>query len=119
MNIQNHVPQLPNESKNETNYLALLVRFFWVIFGVAALAMTALYLTQHTDTMFSLADIVYWCIVGLMVGARYVDIVKYHGMTSEGDRPATVDDWGQYLRSLLLVSGLVWIGTHIVAYLLR
>lgn len=118
MSIQHHVPHLPEESKTETNYPALIVRFFWVIFGVAALAMSALYIAQDSTSMFSPVDLVYWSITGLMIGARYLDIVRYHGLTSEGNRPATREDWVRYTRSTLLISGLIWIGAHGIAYLL-
>ena len=118
MNVSDRSPHLPAEIKQETNYLALLLRLFWVLIGVALLAMIAFFLAKNADSMFSLADVAYGATVGLLIWVRHLDVVKFHGLTSEGDRPATLDDWRSYTRNLLLVSGIVWIVAHGIALLL-
>ena len=119
MNTSSHLTHLPDNEKQETSYPALLLRFFWILFGVAGLVMLAFYIAKNGESTFSLADAIYGVTLGLLVWARYLDIVKYHGLTSEGDRSATLSDWRCYTRNLILVFGIVWIAAHGIAFLLR
>ena len=118
MNTSNHFSHLPVDVKQETNYLAIVVRLFWVLVGVAILAMIAFFLANNRESIFSLADVAYGAMVVLLIGARYLDVVKFHGLTSEGDRPATLQDWRCYVRNLILGSGITWFVAHGIALLL-
>jgi hypothetical protein len=48
-----------------------------------------------------------------MAVARYVDIVRFQGMTSEGE-PATVGHFWRYAVILTLVAGAAWAAAHLV-----
>lgn len=82
-----------------------LPRIFWMGLGNIGLAMAALVIYQSAG--WSIADLVFWLIVGLLVGVRYVDIVRYKGTTVHGE-PATTAHFKRYLLMLLVVSGAVW-----------
>jgi hypothetical protein len=55
----------------------------------------------------SIADVVYWLIVGLLIGARYIDIVQFKGKTADGE-PATTAHLRRYVFTVLLAGVAVW-----------
>ncbi len=82
-----------------------LSRLFWMGFGNIALVMVAL--AVYKSAGWSTADLLFWLIVGLLCGARYVDIVRYQGTTVHGE-PATAAHFKRYALILLVVSAAVW-----------
>ena len=91
------------------------LRIFWMIIGNAILLACAYGIVQHRSSLLSIADALYWAIVGSLLAARYVDIRYLYGLTSEGD-PATMDDWRRYAKVLGMVSAGLWLGAHAMAY---
>jgi hypothetical protein len=73
--------------------------------GNIALVMAALGIYKSAG--WSIADVAFWLIVGLLVGARYLDIARYQGVTVEGE-PATTAHFRRYALILLVVSAAVW-----------
>jgi hypothetical protein len=86
-------------------------RVFWMGFGNIALVMAALSIYKSAGS--SIADLAFWLIVGLLVGARYIDIVRYKGMTVNGD-PATSAHFKRYALMLLVVSAAVWAAARLL-----
>ena len=82
-----------------------LPRIFWMAVGNIALVMAALAI--YTSAGWSIADLAFWLIVGLLIGARYIDIVRYKGTTVHGE-PATTAHFKRYVLILLVVGAAVW-----------
>jgi hypothetical protein len=82
-----------------------LPRVFWMGFGNIALVVAALSIQRSAG--WSIADLVFWLIVGLLLGARYIDIVRYQGTTVHGE-PATAAHLRRYIVTLLAVAAAVW-----------
>ena len=74
-------------------------------FGNIALVMAALAIYKSVG--WSIADLAFWLTVGLLIGARYIDIVRYQGTTAEGE-PATRAHLKRYVLGLLVVAAAVW-----------
>ncbi len=82
-----------------------LPRLFWMGFGNIALVITALLIYRSAGS--SIADLVFWLIVGLSIGARYIDIVRYQGTTVDGE-PATTAHFKRHALTLLVAGAAVW-----------
>jgi hypothetical protein len=103
------VPQ-PGSSQ-ATSFVALGLRIFWQLLGWCLLAGLAGLIAQRSGP--SELDAVYGAAVAAMAVARYVDIVRFQGMTSEGE-PATVGHFWRYAVILTLVAGAAWAAAHLV-----
>lgn len=88
-----------------------LPRVFWMGVGNIALVMAAL--SIYASTGWSIADLAFWVIVGLLVGARYIDIARYKGTTVDGE-PATSAHFKRYALMLLVVSVVVWAAARLL-----
>jgi len=87
------------------NPLGCLPRIFWMMVGNVALFMAAL--SVYTSAGWSIADLAFWLIVGLLICARYVDIVRFKGKTTDG-KPATMVHFKRYVLMVLLAGAAVW-----------
>jgi hypothetical protein len=74
-------------------------------FGNIALLMAAL--SIYKSAGWSIADLAFWLTAGLLVGARYIDIARYHGTTAHGE-PATTAHFKRYALTLLVACGAIW-----------
>jgi hypothetical protein len=61
----------------------------------------------YMSTGWSVADVAFWLIVCLLIGARYIDIVRFKGATMDG-QPATRAHLKRYVLIVLLASTAVW-----------
>ena len=91
------------------------LRVFWMIIGNAILLACAYGVLQHRSSLLSIADALYWAVVGSLLAARYVDIQYFLGTTSDGD-PATMAHWRRYATVLGMISIGLWLGAHAIAY---
>lgn len=82
-----------------------LPRIFWMAFGNIALVMAAL--SIYASAGWSIADLVFWLTVGLLISARYIDIVRFKGTTIHGD-PATTAHFRRYALIVLVAGAAVW-----------
>ena len=82
-----------------------LPRIFWMFIGNVALFMAAA--AVYASAGWSIADVVYWLIVGLLICARYIDIVRFKGKTTDGE-PATTTHLKRYALMVLLVGAALW-----------
>jgi hypothetical protein len=73
--------------------------------GNIVLAMAAL--STYRSAGWSIADLAFWFIVGLLIGARYIDIVRYQGTTADGE-PATMAHFKRHVAILLVVAAALW-----------
>lgn len=91
-----------------------LLRLFWMLVGNFMLVLTAVHIARREGGFFSLADIVFWGIVPLLIAARYFDIRHGAGETATGE-PATMKHWVRYTWLLPAVSLVVWTIAHLLA----
>jgi hypothetical protein len=82
-----------------------LSRLVWMGAGNIALVIAALAI--YKSASWSIADLVFWLFVGLLISARYIDIARYQGTTAHGE-PATVAHLKRYVLLLLAVAAAVW-----------
>jgi hypothetical protein len=88
------------------NPAGCLTRIFWMGIGNCALLLAAVSVQQSAG--WSIADVAFWLIVGLLIGARYIDIGRYKGTTIDGD-PATTAHFKRYAPIVLLAGTAVWV----------
>lgn len=86
-----------------------LPRIVWMGLGNMALVVAALAI--HQSTGWTIADLLFWTVVGLLIGTRYVDIVRYQGLTADG-QPATMAHFRRYAIVLLGTAVALWAATR-------
>ena len=74
--------------------------------GNIVLVMAALAISKSAG--WSLADLAFWLTVGLLIGARYIDLVRFRGTTIH-DEPATQAHFKRYALVLLVGGAAVWV----------
>jgi hypothetical protein len=75
--------------------------------GVGNIALVMAALAIFKGASWSIADLAFWLTVGLLIGARYIDLVRFRGTTIHGE-PATTAHFKRYALILLVVSAVVW-----------
>jgi heme/copper-type cytochrome/quinol oxidase subunit 2 len=85
-----------------------------MLVGNFILVATAVYISRHQGDFFSIADIVFWGTVPVLIAVRYVDIRYRAGDTAAGN-PATMKHWVRYTWLLLAVSLVIWAIAHVMA----
>lgn len=92
-----------------------LVRLFWMALGNALLLACAALVAKQKAWTFSIVDGAYLAVVLLMIAARFVDISRFHGETTDG-KPATMAHFKRFAVLLLLVGAGVWALAHSVSF---
>ena len=92
-----------------------LLRLFWMMIGNVLLLFCAYGIIQHRSSVLSIADALYWAIVGSLLATRYVDIRYFHGTTGDGD-PASLADWRRYTVLVVLVAVGLWLVARATAH---
>jgi hypothetical protein len=110
-----NAPSQINAPSQETGFLAILIRIFWMMMGNMALGLCAVFITINSIPYFSVYDFIYWMIVVMLIIARYIDVKKLNGLTADGD-PATPAHWRRHTFLLILVSVPLWIISHSLGY---
>jgi hypothetical protein len=76
-------------SQQETSFLEIILRLYWICVGHAAVFLVALYIyLNHLQSSLVVNTVFFVFLIGLPV-SRFLDIIKYHGQTAEGE-PATM-----------------------------
>jgi hypothetical protein len=71
------------------------------------IALVLLVLSIYRSAGWSIADLAFWLVVGLLIGARYIDIVRYKGATIDGE-PATLAHFKRYVLVVLFAGAALW-----------
>ena len=103
------MPNDPQHSSTQSEYQSpsgCLLRLFWMGAGNLALVLTALWIYQSAG--WSIADILFVVIPLLMIGSRYIDIVRHHGMTADADEPATMAHLKRFALTLVNLAAALW-----------
>jgi hypothetical protein len=91
---------------------SLLLRIFWMFIGNFVLIVSLLAIAMgEEEGFFSIADVVFWVAVPLIIAARYVDIARYGGTNADGE-PATLAHWRRYAIGLAVLSVVLWGAAH-------
>lgn len=96
--------QIPTQVEYQS-LAGCLPRLFWMAFGNIALVGAAF--AVYESRGWSIADLAFLSVVGLLIGARYIDIVRYQGKTADGE-PATVAHLKRYVLWLLVIAIALW-----------
>ncbi len=97
--------QQPSIQQEYQNPAGCLPRLFWMGVGNIALVMAALAISKSAG--WSIWDLAFWLTVGLLIGARYIDLVRFRGTTIHGE-PATTAHVKRYALILVVVGTVVW-----------
>ena len=96
--VPRKVEQPPSQPADQ-NPAGCLVRLFWMLAGNLALLVLVFVIYQSAG--WTIADVVFWLVIGLMIGARYMDIARFGG-TTMNDEPATMAHFRRYALLVLL-----------------
>lgn len=83
-----------------------LPRIVWLGVGNIALILAALMIYKSAG--WTIADLVFGIVVAVLIGTRYVDIVRYRGTTADG-QPATMTHFRRYVIALLGTAMALWV----------
>ena len=98
----------PKKDQPETiSGAALLTRVAWLVVGNLVLLAAAAVIARDDLAPLSLWSGVFWLTVLASIGLRYLDITRYTGLTSDGER-ATLTDWKRYSVGLTLLAAMLW-----------
>ena len=89
-----------------------LLRAFWMFLGNSELVLLLVLVSRMDSALLSIVSIGFWMVVGLIVYARYVDVTRYKGTTSEGDRCATLLDVKRSSTRQVIIAGAAWVLAH-------
>ncbi len=98
------VEQLPPQPQDQSP-AGCLVRLVWMLIG--NLVLVVLVFVIYESAGWTIADLAYWLVIGLMIGARHIDIVRFAG-TTINDEPATKAHFRRYSLLVLLIGAAVF-----------
>jgi len=96
-------PESPNSQQPP---LGCLLRLFWMGFGNLALLYAAVEMARSKEV--GTADVVYASVVVALLAARYIDVVKLNGLTTEAE-PATRKHFTRYALILTALAVVGWL----------
>jgi hypothetical protein len=108
-----------NESNNKTSvkpvnsFHVLAAHLFWILLGPAFL-FAILYANATEDqSWFSLADLAFFIILGLIVLARWLDQRSGQCLLMDG-QVSTWKDFRRFLCIFVLTALLIWVVTNVI-----
>lgn len=101
-------------SDGERPEAAFLLRAFWMLLGNATLVVLALSIALADRPVLSLTSLAFCVVAGLVVYARHLDVTRFEGTTSEGDRRATPADVKRFGKWQLVASGATLALVHAI-----
>jgi hypothetical protein len=102
--------------EKQSGILAVLARIFWMALGNFALMICAANIIMGEGGSTRIPDIIFWCVVPVMIIVRFLDIKFLDGQTATG-KPATLSQWRKYAVMLIIISAIIWSAAHAIAYL--
>jgi hypothetical protein len=97
--------ELPSAQPEYQDPLGCLPRILWMMMGPLGLLLAEL--KVYVSAGWTVADVVVWLLIGLLIGARYIDIVRFKGTTTDG-APATMAHFKSYVLLVLLAGTAMW-----------
>jgi hypothetical protein len=108
-------PEVDSESIAQNSGIGALLRVYWMLLGNLVVSILAGKIYMHAASVFSLGllDGLFWLMVGLLIGSRYLDFTYFNGLTTDG-QPTTASHFRRYTIGVLTLSLVVWLGVHLV-----
>lgn len=108
----------PEGDRSITSFWLLPVRILWFAVGPVALLLTLAKIAGSDNGWLTVVDAVFWVVVGLMVGFRWLDQRSGVATNAFGE-PSTWADFRRYAALLPLVALAAWLvanalGNHIL-----
>jgi hypothetical protein len=111
------MPELNDQTSSAQGQgIGCLVRMFWMVAGNLLLLICAKAVLDRRGHGVGPADLVFWVLVAVLIGVRYLDVKKLNGETVSG-KPATLVHWRRYALFLFLFAILLWGSAHAFALL--
>jgi hypothetical protein len=70
----------------------------------------------YASRSFSAFDLAYWATVAAILGARHVDIHRFHGATASGE-PATPAHFRRYAYGVAAAAVVLWLLVHMLSFM--
>ena len=96
-----------------TSFGVLLVHVVWFFLGPLALLMILFGIVNSGSGWASVLDAVFFLLVVLIIGCRWIDQRSGQGTTGSGE-PSTWDDFRRYALLAPIVAGVAWIAAHVL-----
>jgi hypothetical protein len=112
------VSQQNSDERKQASGWGCLVRLTWTLLGLTGLIFSiyGVWISRHGGITWH--DYLFWMVIVIMIGARYLDIALMGGQTVTG-KPATRAHWRRFTL-ILLVGGLaLWLGVHALTRLMH
>lgn len=109
------MPRTISRARGGDRFFGLLMRLSWMIIGPVLLLIIASVL--YTRAAFTELDAVYASILGAMVAARYVDVVRYRGPGADGE-PFELEDLPGWVGKTVIIAAGLWAFVHVAGRVL-
>jgi hypothetical protein len=93
--------------KSTDSIAGFLLRLYWLFAGNAVLIIGALGIALNKYYNSIAINCIYFAVLLTIIFARYFDIKRYNGTTTEGE-PATLNTWKLYSLKAVLAFLIVW-----------
>jgi hypothetical protein len=98
-----------------TSVSGCLARMTWMLLGAGVLFLVGCYYALGTKDIASFSfggwDIAYWAGVVVMVGAKYLDVRYFKGVTALG-APATLRNFAHYAIFVIVLATAGWLAVQ-------
>lgn len=101
------------DSRERTGVVSLLVRLYWMLFGVIPVVAFTSQILAAGKT-FGWADVRYGGALLAMIAARWIDLSRFGGTRADGS-PATRNDLIRYAVIVLVAGSLTWLAVRLLA----
>jgi hypothetical protein len=102
-------PERPEPTSSAPRAASIALRFHWMFVGVVALGTSALALFRADHSVVSLPSVMLWIVAASMIGARWLDISRFNGLTAEG-LPASRSHLHRYAVGVGAATAALWGG---------
>lgn len=105
------MPGKQREVEYNTELGGCVTRLLWMAGGPVVLAFCALSIIEAPGL--SIFDLALWLTIAAMIGARYVDVARFRGMTAHAE-PASLQHVARYAGALITLGLAIWGVAHVV-----
>jgi hypothetical protein len=104
---------IASSSNQEGSAAGCLVRLVWIGPGNLAPLYIAGLISRLPSWTFTWRDAAFWFAVAALIGARYIDVGRFEGLTAQGE-PATMQHVRRYALLMPLVALALWLAAQAV-----
>jgi hypothetical protein len=107
------VQEQNNPEPARAGMVGFALRLFWMLLGYMIVFASLGMIVVNEPGFPSILDGLVWLTVALMIVARRVEITRWQGTTATGE-PATLADWRDYARTVVLVTAVAAAIAHML-----